>query len=99
MVRHAVLLAAVATLALPAVAATPEQIMADRKCNKCHTSKTTKKAPAFADLAAKYKGNAGAVAQMVDTMKTGGKDSHDKVPASDAELKAIAEWVLARPPQ
>ena len=87
-----------AALAVPALAATPEQIVADRKCNKCHTSKTTKKAPSFADIAAKSRGDAGAVARMVDTMKTGGKDSHDKLPVSDAELKAVAEWVLARPP-
>jgi cytochrome c len=81
------------SLALPALAATPEETIAAKKCNKCHTAKTTKKAPSFADLATKYQGQAGASARIVETLKTG-RDDHDKVAASDAELKAIADWVL-----
>ena len=80
-------------------AGTPaEDLIASNKCTKCHTPKTTKKAPSFADIAAKYKGQAGAEAKIVETLKTGGADNHDKVAGSDAELKAIATTVLATKP-
>ena len=93
-------IAAIATaLALPAWAGPADDLIASNKCTKCHTAKTTKKAPSFADLAAKYKGQADAEAKIVQTLKTGGADSHDKVAGSDAELKAIAAAVLATKPQ
>ena len=80
-------------------AGTPaEDLIASNKCTKCHTAKTTKKAPSFADVAAKYKGQAGAEAKIAEMLKTGGADAHDKVAGSDAELKAIAAAVLATKP-
>ncbi|HEX6016763.1 MAG TPA: c-type cytochrome [Burkholderiaceae bacterium] len=97
-------LLAIVTVALSALAAsswagTPaEDLIGSNKCTKCHTSKTTKKGPSFADVAAKYKGQAGAEAKIVEMLKTGGADSHDKVAGSDAELKAIAAAVLATKP-
>lgn len=72
-----------------------EDIMAKAKCNKCHTATTTKKGPSYADVAAKYKGKPDPTAAMIDMLKTGGKDDHDKVKASDADLKAIIALVLA----
>jgi cytochrome c len=65
------------------------------KCSKCHTATTTKKAPSWASVAEKYKGDAGAEAKLVTMLKTGGADDHNKVAASDADLKAIVAVVLA----
>ena len=48
-----------------------------------------------ASLAAKYKGDAGAEAKLVNVLKTGGADDHNKVEASDADLKAIVAIVLS----
>jgi cytochrome c len=82
-------------LAGNAVAGPAEDLIAANKCNKCHTAKTTKKGPSFASIAEKYKGQADASAKLVDLLKTGGTDNHDKVVASDADLKAIAAFVLS----
>lgn len=89
--------AAVATIALasPAVAAPADDIIAKEKCSKCHTATTTKKGPSWASVAEKYKGKTDAEAKIVDMLKTGGKDDHNKVAASDADLKAVAAIVLS----
>jgi len=96
------LAATVAALALSgaAFAGSAEDVIAKEKCNKCHTATTTKKAPSWADIAAKNKGKADAEARLLNTLKTGkasdGED-HDPGPikASDADLKAIVQIVLS----
>jgi len=95
--RLPTLLAAAAVLAISgaARAGTGEDLIASAKCGKCHTATTTKKAPSFASLAEKYKGQPGAEAKLVATLKTGGADDHTKVAASDADLKAIVAFVLS----
>jgi cytochrome c551/c552 len=91
------LLAAIAGLAMTpaAVGASPEELIAKNKCGRCHTAKTTAKAPSFASIAEQYKGQADASAKLAQTLKTGGSESHDKLAASDAELKAVADFVLS----
>jgi cytochrome c len=88
--------AAVLALALGgnAYAGTGEDLIASNKCNKCHTATTTKKGPSFASLAAKYNGDAAAPGKLAEMLKTGAND-HDKVAASDADLKAIVAVVLS----
>lgn len=95
------LLAAAATFALVgnATAGGAEDIIAAEKCNKCHTATTTKKGPSWASIAAKYKGNAGAADKLFKELRAGGmvgaEEFHNKVPGSDAELKAIVGIVLS----
>jgi cytochrome c len=72
-----------------------ETLIEANKCSKCHTATTTKKGPSWADVATKYKGKPDAEAKLVAMLKTGGADDHNKVTASDAELKAIVAIVLA----
>lgn len=88
---------AVACLALngSAFAGAAEDIIAKEKCSKCHTATTTKKGPSWASVAEKNKGKADAEARIVDMLKNGGKDDHNKVAASDADLKAVAQIVLS----
>jgi len=90
------LAAAVAALAFSgtASAGAGEDLIAKEKCSKCHTAATTKKGPSFASVAAKYKSDAAAPAKLAEMLKTGGMD-HDKVAASDADLKAAVAAVLA----
>ena len=96
-----VLLAASALWALAgtATAAPADDIVAKEKCSKCHTASTTKKGPSWASVADKYKGNAEAHAKLFTYLKTGGKmsdgDEHNKVQASDTDLKAVVALVLA----
>ena len=86
-----------ATLALSglAFAGAGEDVIAKEKCGSCHTATTTKKAPSFASVAQKYKGDAAAEGKIVAMLKTGGAIDHKKIAASDADLKAVAAVVLA----
>jgi cytochrome c len=63
------------------------------KCTACHEVDKKKIGPAFKDVAAKYKGDKAAEAKLVEKIKEG--KGHAKIPASDAELKAAVQHVLA----
>ena len=86
-----------ATLAFSglAFAGPGEDIIAKEKCGSCHTATTTKKAPSFASVAQKFKGDAAAEDKIVAMLKTGGAMDHKKIAASDADLKAVAATVLS----
>lgn len=83
-----------------AYAQNAEDVISKEKCSRCHTATTTKKGPSFADVAKKYKGNAGAADKLFAGLKNGGKmgeeDDHKKVAASDAEIKAVVTYILSR---
>ena len=91
--------AAAAALALglgsSAYAGPGEDLIAAQKCIKCHTATTTTKAPSFVSIATKYKSDAAAAGKLADMLKTGGKDDHDKMTGSDADLKAVVAVVLS----
>jgi cytochrome c len=89
------IVAAVSGLAMggAASAGPADDIIAANKCKSCHTATTTKKGPSWASVAEKYKGDAAAADKIVNMLKTGAND-HDKVTASDADLKAVANVVL-----
>ena len=101
------LLAAVLAAPAPAWcldAGTAEQLLQDNKCTKCHTVDRKKDGPAYRDVAAKFKGEADAVAKVIHHMTAGEKvkfpdgheEKHKKVKvASDDELKDLARWILA----
>ena len=91
----AVATAACLTFASHAFADAADDLIAKGKCGSCHTSTTTKKGPSWASVAQKYKGDASAEGKIVEMLKTGGANDHNKVAASDADLKAIAAKVLA----
>lgn len=82
-------------LAGPVLAGSAEDIIAKEKCSKCHTATTTKKGPSWASVAEKYKGKPDPTAALVEMLKTGGKEDHKTVAASDADLKAIVQIVLS----
>jgi cytochrome c len=77
-----------------AFASPAEDLIKAGKCANCHTAKTTKKAPSWASVAQKYNGQADAEAKLITMLKTGGADDHNKVVASDADLKSIISIVL-----
>ena len=95
--KFSLVLAAAGCLAFAgnALADAADDIIAKNKCGSCHTSTTTKKGPSWASVAQKYKGDAAAEGKIVQMLKTGGADDHKKVAASDADLKAVAQKVLA----
>jgi cytochrome c len=61
-------------------------------CLKCHGVDKKKMASALKDISAKYKGNKEAAATLTAKLKEGA--GHPKSTASDADLKAIVDWML-----
>ncbi len=92
----AILMVAVAAGALmagPVQAQSGADVLKAKGCLNCHEADKKKVGPAYKDVAAKYKGNKDAEAMLVGKLKEG--KGHPKVAASDAELKAAVQAVLA----
>lgn len=93
-------LAVGAVSSLPAQAS--EELAKKYMCLTCHTVDKKLVGPSYHDVAAKYKGDKGAEAKLVDKVKKGGvgvwgqipMPPNDKVP--EADLKALVKWVLSK---
>ncbi|MGZ5130997.1 MAG: c-type cytochrome [Caldimonas sp.] len=90
----AALAAAFVVFSGAAFAGAGEDLIEANKCGKCHTATTTKKAPSFASVAQKYKGDATKQAKLVEMLKNG-SDDHQAIKASEADLKAMVAVVLS----
>lgn len=94
--------AALAFTAGSARAAGPEDAMNKAGCMACHTKDKKLVGPSFKDIAAKYKGQADAVAKLSEKVRKGGSGVFGPVPMSpngpdkinDADLKAAVEFIL-----
>ncbi len=91
------------SLATPAFAqANIEATMTKAGCLACHAKDKKLVGPAYKDVAAKYKGQADAVAKLMVKVRKGGSGVYGPIPMppnpveklSDADLKAAVEWVL-----
>lgn len=79
-----------------------ETTMTKAGCLACHTKDKKLVGPAYKDVAAKYKGQADAVAKLSEKVRKGGQGVYGPVPMpatgpdkiSDADLKTAIEWVL-----
>ena len=79
-----------------------EKLAQANGCMTCHQIDKKVLGPSYKDVAAKYKGNAGAEAMLVKKVKDGGKgvwgemvmppNAHVK----DADITAIVKWILAQ---
>ena len=88
-------LAAAALLAAGAAHAQsgPEVVKA-KGCLNCHDVETKKAGPALKDVAAKYRSDKDAPKALAAKLKEG--KGHMKVAASDAEIAAVLQYVLAQ---
>lgn len=94
--------AALALLGTGAWAAGPEDAMTKAGCFACHQKDKKLVGPAYKDVAAKYKGQADAVAKLSEKVRKGGSGVWGPVPMApnppdkinDADLKASIEWIL-----
>jgi len=98
----AVVLAAVGLFATGAVLADAgEDLIKKSGCSACHANDKKIVGPAYADVAAKYKGDQGAAAKLLEKVKKGGSGVWGPVPmppnpaVSDADLKTIITYILA----
>jgi len=90
--------------ALAADAAAAQMLAKQSGCLKCHAVDKKKDAPAYRDVAAKYKGNAGAEERLIFHVTSGEKvkfeDGHEEehkiVKSKDkAEIKNLVDWILS----
>jgi len=76
-----------------ALAQSGAEVAKAKGCLGCHDMQVKKVGPAYKDVAAKYKGDKKAAGMLADKIKEG--KGHPKIAASDAELKAVLDYVLS----
>ena len=101
MIKQMGVLAIAATMvALPLSASADEALAKSKACLACHQVQKKVVGPAFKDVAAKYKGDAGAAAMLATKIKNGTKGTWGPVPmpaqnVTEDEAKKLAAWVLS----
>ena len=104
----AAVLAGLALSATPALAALDAaralSIANQNACMGCHAVDRKLVGPAYQDVAAKYKGDAGAQAKLIKKVREGGMGNWGQIPMpanpkiADTDLKTVIDWVLAGAP-
>jgi cytochrome c len=100
-IATAVLAAASLAVASSAQADQLEDMMKKNGGNACHSEDKKIIGPSYKDVAAKYKGDAGAVAKLTEKVKKGGSGVWGPVPmppntqVPDADVKKMVELILA----
>jgi cytochrome c len=92
---------AFACLALAGAAHADEKLAQASGCTACHSIDKKLVGPAYKDVAAKYRGNKDAEAELIKKVKAGGKgvwgdmlmppNAHVK----DEDIKTLVHWVLS----
>jgi len=105
MKRHAIVLAAALLAAGNAHAAldnaAAQALMQKDGCTACHAIDKKVIGPAYNDVAAKYKGDAGAAAKLADKVKKGGSGVWGPIPmppntaVKDEDIKKMVAYILA----
>jgi cytochrome c551/c552/cytochrome c5 len=81
--------------------AAAQALMQKDGCGACHAVDKKIVGPAFQDVAAKYKGDAGALAKLTQKVKAGGVGVWGPVPmppnswVADGDIQALVTWILA----
>ncbi len=85
-----------------AAAADAAEALAQKSgCLACHSVSQKVLGPSYKDVAAKYKGDKGAEAHLIDKIKKGGSGVWGPIPmpanspqVKDADIKTIVVWIL-----
>ena len=89
-----------AALAMAGAAQANEKLAQASGCTTCHAPDKKIIGPAFKEIAAKYRGNKGAEADLVKKVKAGGKGVWGDVPmppnahVKDEDIKTMVQWIL-----
>ena len=93
-------LAASALVAGPALAQNPEDLLKSNACTACHANDKKLVGPAYKEVAAKYRGQKDAEAQLAAKVKKGGAGVWGQVPmpanahVKDADIAAMVKYIL-----
>ena len=90
-----------ASLGVSGQAMADEALAKAKNCMSCHAIDKKLVGPAYKDVAAKYKGDAGAVDKLAAKIKAGGKGVWGEIPmppnnVTPDEAKKLATWVLSQ---
>jgi len=91
--------AALAALTSPAMA--NMELAQKKSCLACHGVEQRMIGPSYKEVAAKYKGQKGADAKLVEKVLKGGKGAWGEIPmpanpqVSEAEAKELVHWILS----
>lgn len=94
------LIGLLAGLVLAGPAAADLKLAQKEGCLGCHTVDKKLVGPAWKDVAARYKGDAGAEAKLLKKVREGGKGNWGEIvqppntTTSDADLKVLVKFVL-----
>jgi cytochrome c len=100
-IATAVVAAAAAFAACAVQADAGEDLLKKSGCTACHAIDKKLVGPPYVDVAAKYKGDAGAPARLLEKVKKGGSGVWGQIPmppnpqVSEADLKTMIAYVLA----
>lgn len=92
--------ASLAVVATGAQAQSGEDLLKKHGCTACHAIDKKVVGPAYQEVAAKYKGDAGAAAKLMDKVKKGGSGVWGTVPmppnpqVPDGDLKTMVTFIL-----
>lgn len=97
---HIVLMVA-AGFGISSQAMADEALAKAKNCMSCHAIDKKLVGPAYKDVAAKYKGDTGAVDKLAAKIKAGGKGVWGEIPmppnnVTPDEARKLATWVLAQ---
>lgn len=101
MKRLAVILAAAVAVPVSFPAAANEALAKKHACFACHAIDKKLVGPAYKDVAAKYRNDAGAEARLVAKVKKGSQGTWGQVPmppntaVPDADVRALVKWILS----
>src|SRR5262245_6960631 len=81
-------------------AAKAKQLAQKFNCLACHAEDKKLVGPAYKEVAAKYKGDAGAEAKLIAKVKNGGGGVWGSIPmppnnVPEADVKVIVDWILS----
>jgi cytochrome c len=78
-----------------------EALAKKHNCLTCHAVDKKVIGPSYQDIAAKYKGDAGAEAKLIAKVKNGGSGTWGQIPmppnasVPDADIKTLVKWALS----
>lgn len=87
--------------AAPAFADAGMDLAKAKNCLACHAVDKKLVGPAYKDVAAKYKGDKGAVAMLATKVQKGGSGTWGQIPmppnpqVTPAEATTLVEWILS----
>jgi len=79
-----------------------EALAKSKNCLACHTMDAKLIGPSYKEVAAKYKGDANAVATLTAKVKNGGSGVWGEMPmppnsaVSDADIETLVKWILSQ---